>query len=452
MDKNQETQQTSVGDNKAEKEHIFVANKKYFTISVYAIAVFAICILIYKVLGNLGITGQTISVTLDILAPFLVGMFIAFFLSPLYKFFRYNLLEKRLKVKKRSRSKFFAILLTYVLTITFITIIAIFVGPQIYDSIVELTQKVPGWYNNVQDSINNFLEQHPNLQIGGKSLTTLFNEIMPKIVDFATNFAENVIPAVFSTFTGFFKSAFNLFISFMFSIYLLADHKGLIHSAKRLVYAILPKKKAESTFSLAKECTNIFGNYLFGVAVDSLLVGMLCFSAMSLLQLPYPLLIGVIVSITNLIPYFGPFIGGGIGSIIILIIDPIQVIIFVLLIFALQQFDSLIMLPRILGESTGLRPLWVIFATTVGGSLFGVIGMFLGVPSVAVIRYLIQLVVNNRLKKKNIDIAEEYSEEDESATEIEATEADVPETEAQVKAAPAAKKNSNAKSRNKKRK
>ncbi len=393
-------------DTSTRTQHVFTANKKYFTISIYAIIVVTICIIIKKVLGDLNITWKTISFIISIVSPFIVGAFIAFLLSPVCKWADSKLFLKWIKIKHNRVRKYLSITFTYAVAIGFIVLISRYIGPQIYESVSELVQKLPAWYESVKNAVTDFISQHPDLNIDSDRILGTLNDFMPKIIEYSTDMMQNLVPAVFTTFTAIVKAVLNLFISFMVSIYMLSDHKELRYNTKKLVYAILPKNKANKAITVCQESIRIFGGFLFGKAIDSLIIGILCFILMTVFRFPYPLLISVIVGITNMIPYFGPFIGGGIGGVIILIVEPIQVIFFAILILVLQQFDGLYLGPRILGDSTGLRPLWVIFSITVGGSLFGVLGMFLGVPCVAVIRYLVNIFVTNRLARKNIVLDE----------------------------------------------
>jgi predicted PurR-regulated permease PerM len=174
----------------------------------------------------------------------------------------------------------------------------------------------------------------------------------------------------------------------------------------------MPKKTADTTRKVLRESASIFSSFIIGKVVDSLIIGIICFICMTIFRFPYALLISVAVGVTNIIPYFGPYIGGVIGGIIILIVNPVKVIFFAIMILVIQQFDGLYLGPKILGEKTGLRPLWVIFSIIVGGKLFGVIGMFLGVPCVAVISYILNLIIEYLLKKKNIYVTP-YESKDE---------------------------------------
>lgn len=409
------TQNNESEDNSTKKQHIFTPNRQYFTISVYAIAVVCICILIYKVLGDFSITGQTIHFILGIVSPFIIGAFIAFLLSPLARWAQNVLFTKWIKIKPKRVKKYFSLIFTYVVAIGLIAIIIRYVGPQIYESASELVSNLPEWYRSLMKSVSDLLESHPEWHIDTGSIMEKLNEFMPKIVDYSSNLLQTFVPAVFVTVTSIVKGFFNFIIAFMVSIYMLSEHNDLRFSTKRIVYAILPKAKADKLVEVSQQSIKIFGGFLFGKTIDSLIIGALCFIFMSIFRFPYPLLISVIVGVTNMIPYFGPFIGGGIGGVIIIIVEPVQVIFFGLLILALQQFDGLYLGPKILGDSTGLRPIWVIFSITVGGSLFGVLGMFLGVPCVAVIRYLLDMFVNYRLNSKNIELV---NTEEEAANKL----------------------------------
>lgn len=389
-------------DEEFSSNHRFTANKKYFTISIYVVFVVIASLLVYKILGDLNITGQTISYVIGILSPFIIGAFIAFLLSPLCRWANETVFKNWIKIKNAKARKYISITCTYIVAIGFLTIISIYIAPQIYESITEVTRKMPDWYKKIEASVMDFISQHPEWNIDSQQVNSWLNEALPKIIDYSTNLIESIVPAVFTTFTAIFKGILNLFIAFMVSIYMLSSHKELLYSTKRLLYASIPEKKANHAIRVCKESIKIFGGFLFGKAIDSLIIGILCFIFMLIFRFPYPVLISVIVGITNMIPYFGPFIGGGIGGLIILIVDPIQVIFFALLILALQQFDGLYLGPKILGDTTGLRPLWVIFSITIGGSLFGVLGMFLGVPCVAVIRYLMNNFISSRLTRKKI--------------------------------------------------
>ena len=183
---------------------------------------------------------------------------------------------------------------------------------------------------------------------------------------------------------------------------MLSDKKPLKNSLRSIVYAFVPVKHITTVVEILREAYNLFSSFIIGKALDSAIIGCLCFLLMSILQLPYAVLISVIVGVTNMIPYFGPFIGAVPGVVILLLISPVKAVIFTVLILVLQQFDGLILGPKILGNSTGLKPLWIIIAITIGGKIGGVLGMFLGVPVVAFLRYLANRILAHQLHKRHL--------------------------------------------------
>ena len=213
----------------------------------------------------------------------------------------------------------------------------------------------------------------------------------------------SLVPQVIVTTMSVVKWVSNIIIAIIVSCYMIRDRHTLGTAMNRLLHAVVSPKRADSIIKTARTCNAIFSGFISGKTLDSFIIGVLCFIFMSILQLPYALLISLIVGITNMIPYFGPFIGAVPGAFIILLISPIKLIVYLILILVLQQFDGLYLGPKILGDSTGLRPIWIIFAITIGGAMMGFIGMFLGVPCVAVISYLMGEWIDRRLDKKEIN-------------------------------------------------
>ena len=213
---------------------------------------------------------------------------------------------------------------------------------------------------------------------------------------------SEILPYVYHVSSSLLTTSYNVLMGLVISIYIILDKNKLKRSAKKIVYAVSPQKKEEEIWETMKQCSHIFNGFLIGKMIDSLIIGIICLIAMSILRLPYALLLSIIVCITNMIPYFGPFIGAIPGVLIYLFIDIRLAFVFAIMILVLQQFDGLYLGPKILGDQTGIKPLWVIFGITVGGAYFGVMGMFLGVPAVAVIMYLVNLLLDKKLSKKEI--------------------------------------------------
>jgi predicted PurR-regulated permease PerM len=205
-----------------------------------------------------------------------------------------------------------------------------------------------------------------------------------------------------------FKSLLNFIIGIIISIYLLVDKERFIAQAKKVLYAFLTRERANNFINNLRYSDKIFGGFISGKIIDSLIIGVLCYIGMLVLRLPYSVLIAVLVGITNIIPYFGPFIGAIPSAFFILMIDPKKCLVFVIFILILQQFDGNILGPKILGDSTGLNSFWVIFSITVFSGLFGILGMFIGVPVFAVIYAAFKTLINKRLEIKHMPVETSY--------------------------------------------
>lgn len=387
------------------RKNRFQPNSRYFTIVIYGLMFVLGTILLVRIVGSFNNTVKLLGQALQVIAPFLVGAFIAFILYPLVRFFYRNLFKNTLHMKSDKLSKWLSILVTYVIAIGVIAILMVFILPQLYTSITDIVDRLPVWYNNLTTMVDNFENRHADLgfidyNVINEHLTSLY----PKIISYLTDTLANLLPYVVNTSMAIVKGVVNLIISIMVSVYMISDHKNIFYQFKKLLYAVFPKQAADTARTICRESTNIFLKFMYGKAIDSVIIGIICFVCMNIFKFPYTVLISVIVGITNMIPYFGPYIGGVLGGIIIVIVNPVQVIFFAVMILVIQQFDGLFLGPKILGDSTGLKPLWVIFAIVVGGAMFGVLGMFLGVPTMAVICYILKIVVEHFLKKRNITV------------------------------------------------
>ena len=387
------------------RKNRFQPNSRYFTIVIYGLMFDLGTILLVRIVGSFNNTVKLLGQALQVIAPFLVGAFIAFILYPLVRFFYRNLFKNTLHMKSDKLSKWLSILVTYVIAIGVIAILMVFILPQLYTSITDIVDRLPVWYNNLTTMVDNFENRHADLgfidyNVINEHLTSLY----PKIISYLTDTLANLLPYVVNTSMAIVKGIVNLIISIMVSVYMISDHKNIFYQFKKLLYAVFPKQAADTARTICRESTNIFLKFMYGKAIDSVIIGIICFICMNIFKFPYTVLISVIVGITNMIPYFGPYIGGVLGGIIIVIFNPVQVIFFAVMILVIQQFDGLFLGPKILGDSTGLKPLWVIFAIVVGGAMFGVLGMFLGVPTMAVICYILNIVVEHFLKKRNITV------------------------------------------------
>ena len=362
----------------------------------YIVALVAIIAIIFLMIANWGVVLAVIGKFLSILMPFLLGFFFACFINPLVK--RVHSLLNRMKPGKGAKiKKAFSVIISYVVVIGVITVLLIYIIPQIKESIGELGNTIQDGYQYMITHQKELNEKIPFIGLGG-GIEYIKEFAYKKIM---SNGSE-ILPYVYHVSSSLLTTSYNVLMGLVISIYIILDMKKLKRSARKVVYALSPKKKEQEVWQTMKQCSHIFNGFLIGKMIDSLIIGILCLIAMSILKLPYALLLSLIVCITNMIPYFGPIIGAIPGVMIYLFIDIRYAFIFALMILILQQFDGLYLGPKILGDQTGIKPLWVIFGITVGGAYFGVMGMFLGVPVVAVIMYLLQLFLDKKLKKKNI--------------------------------------------------
>ena len=387
----------------------FNFDKKYLKVCLYALFVIFWGAIIFIMMQNWGATKAFIMNFLGVLSPFFVAVIIAYFVSPIYEKI-YGLFEKSVRGKKTAKPvRMLSLLLSYLLLVGFVTVAFVFVIPQIGESITELTNNIPVVYNNIIDMLANLHEKYP--EIDTDFVSEKLNEMVPNLIKYGTNIVGNVIPMVFSISVSIVKVMINILLALIISVYMIVGRETFKHQGKRLVYSVFSETKGDTICKTLGECNDIFSAFLISKAIDSLIIGCLCCVIMNIIHLPYTVLISVIVGITNMIPYFGPFIGAVPGVLIYLCISPKDALIFVIMIFILQQFDGLILGPRLLGQSTGLSPIWVLFGITVGGAYFGVVGMFIGVPVVAVFAFLLNKIISYRLSGKEIKALKVEDEE-----------------------------------------
>lgn len=388
-------------------EHKFQKNRKYFTICIYVLMTFCVGILLLKAIWNWSATMRTVHRIIGMLSPFLIGIFIAYLMNPLVNLFNHKFFEKVLHIKKNSIRKGLSILISYIIVLGIITLCISVIVPEVYDSLKNIYDGAQGSYDKLIHFLEDMSVKYPDLDIS--YITTLVKDNSTNIINFIHGSLNTILPLLYNTSVSIISLAIDIIIAVIVSCYLLIDKDRLLFNCKRLIYALLKPCRAEKLLATFGDCNRIFGNFVIGKTIDSTIIGFLCFIFMNMLNLNYSMLISVIVGITNMIPYFGPFIGAIPGVIILLTVSWKHALIFGILIFILQQFDGLYLGPKILGESTGLRPVWIIFAITVGGWFAGPVGMFLGVPCIAVLAFLVNGFINRKLTEKNITLEQKSS-------------------------------------------
>lgn len=367
-------------------------NKKPVSILDWLGVIFA-SIAFYLALNNLGYFVGGVSKLLGILSPFAGGVVIAYILDPMVRFFQKKLL------RGQTRWRWVAILLAYVVGVLIIVLLAWLVVPQVVGSIITLFNNIPTYMQGVQDTLV-YVQKTYGVEL---SHATAALDNYENLLNQAYGMLKSWAPQIMS-YAGSFASNFvAIFTALAASIYMLADKEHLLHQLRTVTHALLPQDVAENTLRICHFANDNFTGFFVGKIIDSVIIGVLTFCSMSLLRLDYAVLISVIVGITNIIPVFGPFIGAVPGLLILLFVDPIQALIFLVLILIIQQVDGNFIGPKILGQSIGISALWVLFSIILGGDLLGVVGMVIGVPVFATLYGLAQEFIHFLLQRRGID-------------------------------------------------
>ncbi len=392
--------------------------KRYLSAGATAFLVIVASILVFFMMFRLDKISSFIQMVFYILQPIIFGFVIAYVLNPVVSFFERNIAKLMSKKKAKSPEKRFAIIrklsiaIALILTIAVLAILLNMIIPELVESITKLISDLPQRFSYVIDYFESIKGNSSNLSV------TLENLII-STTNHVQNWFNNNFASAANEWIGVFAISIknvasvilNIAIGVIISVYLLSDKEGFIGKTKKLTYAILGPKKANIVVDTVRRSNMIFSGFIIGKVIDSIIIGILCFILMSIFRMPYALIVSVLVGVTNVIPFFGPFIGAIPSAILILITSPIQGLYFIILIIVLQQIDGNIIGPKILSQSTGLSPFWVVFAILLGGGLFGFVGMLIGVPTFAVIYDIITRVINAVLKKNSLPVySGEYTE------------------------------------------
>ncbi|MDU4952287.1 MAG: AI-2E family transporter [Clostridium sp.] len=375
-------------------------NTKYNTIAVYAFLVTCGVCIFYLAISQLGTFTAKIGKAIGVLQPFIIGFSIAYILNFLLKFYENRILEmaffKRLKLKSK---RGLGLLFTYVTAFFLLYLFMHFVFPQVVESIVGLVNDIPIYIANLSNLFDKIVT---NLELRDEyihMITRNFNEMSNYIIKLATN----LLPVLGSAVTAIASSVWNIILGLIISIYLLIDKEKFFGISKKITYAIFSTTRAERILELTRRSNSTFGKFLSGKILDSTIIGILTFIILTVFKIPYTLLISFIVAVTNIIPFFGPFIGAIPSVIIILFVSPIKALWFLLIIFIIQQIDGNIIGPKILGDSIGISAFWILFSIMIAGKFLGFVGMVIGVPLFAVIYSVVKENVEAKLEKKGLE-------------------------------------------------
>ncbi|CAM2079401.1 AI-2E family transporter [Paraclostridium bifermentans] len=379
-------------------------NNKYATIAMYAFLVICGSILLYLGISHISSIKASINDFIKTLQPFIIGGTLAYLLNFILRFYEDKILSHDFfKKLKRSAKRGIGLLLTYI-TASIITYLFIqFVLPQLVDSIIGLVNNIPEYLNELTKVTNDIFD-NLNLQ---PEYINLITDKFGEAVTYIITIISNLVPVIGNFVVGATSSILNIIIGIIVSIYILIDKEKFMALGKKIVYALCSEEKAKFTLRLATQSNMTFSRFIGGKILDSFIIGVLTFFILTIFKMPYVLLISVIVGVTNIIPFFGPFIGGIPAAIIILFVSPIQALWFVIIIIVIQQIDGNIIGPKILGDSIGISAFWILFSLLVAAKFMGFVGMVIGVPLFAIFYSIIKEIIEEKLRKKGLPIETE---------------------------------------------
>ncbi len=386
-------------------------DKKYLYWGITAFCVIAAAIVFYLALRFLPSLGSALSTLMGILSPFIWGLVICYLLAPFMRIAERKLfipLSKKLykKSKKSDGSRFarsMSVLLSELLLLAILTALVFLIIPQIYSSLQTMVASSSMYMDTASRWLQQLLEDFPEIehyasQLFGEVNTSLMNWIQQTVLPELGSLISNVTSGLYYLLLGI----YNLVIGIIVSVYVLSNLEQFGASAKRLLYSIFSVEMAKKIMEGLDFTDRTFMGFINGKLLDSAIIGLICYIVCAILQMPYALLVSVIVGVTNVIPFFGPFIGAVPSALIILLVDPFKCLIFIIFIIILQQLDGNVIGPKILGNSVGINGFWVMFSIILGAGFFGFWGMLLGVPVFVVIYAAINSSVTRKLKRSDL--------------------------------------------------
>ena len=356
-----------------------------------------------------GTLQRMVSKLASILSPVLVGLVMAYLLAPIVNWIerlirsglgRIKGLEGKTIPHAAGWLRAVSILLTWAIVLLLLYLMFSVVIPQLVDSVVMLINNAETYYDKIYTWIVNLLDKNPTVEDWvNKNLDTYYKNLL----DILTNkILPTITGGLISGIWGLVSFAMDFLVGIIVSVYMLAMKEQSLARCCKLLYGVCKEDHARWIARAVRRADGIFSGFVRGKLLDSLIIGILCLIGCTLLKMPYAPLVSLIVGVTNVIPFFGPFMGAVPSAFLILLVSPKKCLFFVIFVIALQQFDGNILGPKILGNATGISSFWVVVAITVGGGFGGVLGMFLGVPVFACIQVLVKHLVDQRLRRRNM--------------------------------------------------
>ncbi len=371
-------------------------NNKYTTIAVYVFLVVAACLLFYAAVDQFDVIWEFFRTIVRYLLPFIYGFVLAYILYPLVRRMEAPLRKSGRLSLKACRG--LAMAGSYLLVAAALSIFGMVVLPVLVESAAQLVGNVRFYTERLNELINQLITYIPDETLS-KEVQTALTQVFNLLYEFIATFLTQVV----SVATKIASSVIEVVMGVIISVYMLSDKEKLIAQLKKILSAFLPKRVMDEVLRVAHDSNQKFSGFITGKIIDSTIIGIICALGMLFFKMPFVALVSLIVGITNVIPYFGPFIGAVPGVILVLIGGDItQAILFGVFILGLQQFDGNILGPAILGQSTGLSAMWVVFAILLFGGLYGFVGMLIGVPLLAVMFGVLRSIVNGLLRRKGM--------------------------------------------------
>lgn len=343
---------------------------------------------------------------LNILTPFILGGAIAFVLNVPMNFVQRHLFdEERIKKSKvlQKMARPVSMILVLIAVFGIVAIVMFILIPQLGETFANLGRSIQAFIPQIQEWASRLFNDNKEIMDTVNNLEFDWNKIMDTGINFFKNGAGSVVDSTITAAKSIVSGLTTFFIAFVFAIYILLQKEKLGVQAKKVLFAFVRRGRAEATVEVLSLTYNTFSSFLTGQCVEAVILGSMFAVSMTILKLPYALLVGVLIAFTALIPIFGAFIGCGVGAFLIFMVDPMKALIFVVLFLVLQQIEGNLIYPHVVGNSVGLPSIWVLAAVSIGGSLMGVVGMLIFIPIVSVVYALFREIVYLKLKKNQID-------------------------------------------------
>lgn len=388
--------------------------KRYLKIGITGAAILASGILCAFVLFKMPVIISVLKGITEILKPFLYGVVFAYLLAPLCNKIEEKLFQifPKAKTKARRFICFIAIVISLCVAIAVIWLIIMMIIPQVWDSVMKIIQMVPQKLIVVNNWIEHMLENQPELQAYFEEFSSQAESNIDSLLNVDTiQKVQSIINSLSVQLFGVLGVVKNIFLGLLISAYLLGSRKLFGAQAGLILHGVFSDKWAKIIEEEIRYTDKMFNGFLVGKIIDSAIIGLLCFAGTSIMGFEAPAFISVIIGITNIIPFFGPFIGAIPCGLLLLLENPMHCLYFIIFIFVLQQLDGNVIGPKILGNTTGVSSFWVLFAVLLFGGMWGVVGMVIGVPLFAVIYDIIRKLVYRGLRKhKRESMITDYEE------------------------------------------